>query len=216
MRKSGIIFGTVLLLSLGTVVASQATYRLAGIIAPAQGSAMALIELPDGEQQLFRAGDTIENGRVASITVDTVRLEFANSELVLQLEGTGNPVPITVTEYRREDYLDIETLRLEAGNLEAISSLAGSDEMTDPKETASRMLAHLNLPPSARIAAVNDEPVSSPTEALRKMAASIDSQEDQGGGLQLVVSITQDVGNRRIYILTDDAGNERRIEIPVN
>jgi type II secretory pathway component PulC len=57
--------------------APETNYRLAGIVAAGSDSFMAVIELPDGRQQLFRAGDVLGNGKIREITSTGALIELA-------------------------------------------------------------------------------------------------------------------------------------------
>ncbi len=204
----------VALLGLGIVSAEEAPYRLAGIITSDDGSGLALIEIPGGEQQLLRAGEAIDDGWVADITADTVRLAFPEREVVLHLAGTGNPVSNLPTVYRREDYTGGASRAVDTGKLGAISRLAGSTDTTDSNKLAMKVLTYLGLPAEARIMAVNDQKVESSAEAVQQMAANIDAKG--ASGFQFVVSIADVSGNKRVYIMADDAGQVTDQTIPAN
>src|SRR5262245_32917259 len=87
-----------LLLSPFASAASETNYRLAGIVAATGKGAVALIELPDGRQRLFREGDTLGDGRISEITAAGVRVELVHEDLLLRLRGS----PILVASARAE------------------------------------------------------------------------------------------------------------------
>src|SRR6186997_1453315 len=84
------IAAILMLSSLASVAASETNYRLAGIVGTADERAVALIELPDGRQRLFRKGDALGDGRIREITAVGVRVELAHEDLLLRLRG--NPI----------------------------------------------------------------------------------------------------------------------------
>src|SRR5262245_39382186 len=79
-----------MLSSLASVAAVETNYRLAGIVAATGNGAVALIELPDGRQRLFREGDKLGDGRIREITAAGVRVELGHEDLLLRLRG--NPI----------------------------------------------------------------------------------------------------------------------------
>lgn len=78
--------------------ANQQNYRIAGIIASDSTQWRAIIELPDGKQQLVSEGDFLgpeEKGvEVVKISQDGVSLRFAEGERQMQLsQGERQPMP---------------------------------------------------------------------------------------------------------------------------
>ena len=203
MTKNRLSFALALLLISGVAHAAGAEYRLAGIIAPDQGKALALIELPNGEQQLFREGDLLDNGMVAEIRPTGVRIELPNGDLLLELVGTGLVVMDEPGEYRRGEYETTGTHRGPATNLTAISQLAEDSEAEEARDYALKVMNYLKLPADARITAVADQPVASTSEAVKAIAQKIEEQDSEKSGFQFVLSISDAAGNKRIYILRD-------------
>ena len=187
--------------------AAESGYRLAGIIAPANGNALALIELPGGEQQLFRQGDALGDGRVVDIDATSVRLEFPDGDVLLELAGTGFVVVDEPTEYRRQDYQNIGTHPVAPEKLAEVSRLADSEEEVEAKDLALKVMKNLNLPVDARITAVADQPVSSIDEALEAMAGEIKENADKASPYQFVLSISDASGNKRMYVFNDESEN---------
>lgn len=208
MRTLRILVGVMASLGIGIGIgaASDTPYRLAGVITPDSGRTMALIETLDGEQQLLRVGDAIDDGRVTEITPDTVRLQFADGEFVLQLAGTSSPQGRLPEQYRREDYAASESKPIDVEALGAIVELASSVENTEAKELASKVLTYLDLPSEARIMAINDQPVASAADAVRQMADSIDEKSAKGSAFKFVVSIAAAEGNQRVYVFANNGG----------
>ena len=195
------------LLGLSIANASDSPYRLAGsIVTTDDGIMLALIETPDGTQQLLREGDSLDGGTVVEITQHTVRLQFETEELVLKLAGTDNPEAGMSMQYRMEDYAASESKTVGMEALSAISELAATAETMDSKKLASQVLSYLNLPAEALIMAVDDQQVASSAKALQEMAAIIDAKTDQEAGFLFRVSITGTGGNKRVYIMSDDSG----------
>jgi hypothetical protein len=70
-REHGIRWSTLVLALLalaGSVYAADNEYRLAGISRSGPIALLAVIEMPDGRQGLFRSGDTLGEGRIKDIT----------------------------------------------------------------------------------------------------------------------------------------------------
>ena len=89
-RSDGLSCAVAAILMLGSLAARaapEANYRLAGIIGSASEGALALIELPDGLQRLFRTGDALGSGRIRAITTSGVRIEMGQEDLLLRLRG---------------------------------------------------------------------------------------------------------------------------------
>ncbi len=194
------------LLGFSIAIASDTPYRLAGIVTANDGTTLTLVETADGTQRLLRQGDSIDGGTVAEITRNTVRLLFENKEVVLTLAGTNNPESSLPTVYRPEDYMGGAPRRVDPDMLDAISQLASSADTMDSKKLAAEVLVHLGLPAKARIMAINDQSVESPAEAVRRMAANIDEKAGSAAGFRFVVSIADESGNSRVYIMADDSG----------
>lgn len=87
-----------MLASFAQAAVSGTNYRLAGIVAAGSGSAIALIELPDGRQRFFRTGDSLGSGTIREITPAAVRVELAQEHLLLRLRGA----PTLLTDSRAE------------------------------------------------------------------------------------------------------------------
>src|SRR5262245_59382636 len=67
--------------------AGDPDYRLAGIVAVGPDRLIAVIEMPDGRQGLFRPGDALGEGRVGDITRTDVRVEMTGQTFLLSLRG---------------------------------------------------------------------------------------------------------------------------------
>jgi len=171
---------------------STPDYRLAGIVAVGQDHLLAVIEMPDGKQGLFRAGDALGNGRIHDITRSDVRVEMNGEELLLSLRG--NPklsAAIPVAEAPVEDVMVEEapgddlttrnqplfyedTARLlksvsaSAGAERAAGAPAAADDAT-AEPLAARLNELLGVPAGAQIVAVDGNAVSSPQDVIAKL-----------------------------------------------
>ena len=176
----------------GLLADTAPDYRLAGIVAVGQDHLLAVIEMPDGKQGLFRAGDALGNGRIHDITRSDVRVEINGQELLLSLRG--NPklsAAIPVSEAPIEDVFVEETpgedlttrnqpLFYEdtARLLKSVSASAGAERAPGAPAaandaTAEPLAARLNellgVPAGSQIVAVNGNAVSSPQDAIAKL-----------------------------------------------
>ena len=78
-----------LLIMTEMLVAGEADYRIAGIIANGSADWQAIIERPDGEQMLVKKGDLIGRIEVVDISKDGVTLQFPNGIKQMQLSEGG-------------------------------------------------------------------------------------------------------------------------------
>jgi len=216
MNKTRFLTAVAALLACSISMASEMRYRLAGIVTPENGRTLAIIEVPEGEQLLVRAGDLIEGGRVAEITANTVRLDLSQGEVVLRLAATDKR-EINLAAYRQEELMDAAPKPVATNVLRKISQLAASANERKPEELASEVGGYLGLPAGSRIMAIDDQTVESPAEAVQKIAADIDSKTgDNGGsnvegsqpvGFQFVISVAGPEGKQRIYVFANEDGN---------
>ena len=88
--------GVFLLLTLsGMVSADEQGYRIAGIIASGMGDWQAIIELPDGEQQLVHEGDFLGQVEIVQISKEGVVLMFPGGVRQMPLTQ-GGFIPMSV------------------------------------------------------------------------------------------------------------------------
>jgi hypothetical protein len=169
-------------------------YRLAGIVAVGPDRLLAVIEMPDGRQGLFRAGDTLGDGRIRDITRSDVRVEMNGQELLLSLRG--NPklsAAVPVVEAPEEDammeapgedvttrnqplfYADtvrlLTSVRGTAGDGQAAGAAgtAGTDNGESVEALSARLNELLGVPAGAQIVGVNGGPVSSPQQVIDRV-----------------------------------------------
>jgi hypothetical protein len=154
-------------------------YRLAGIMSVGEDF-LALIEVGEQEQVLLRQGSEIGSGRVVLLDRERVRIEFPDRVLELSLEGAGEarvlPAALGVVTESSDSpgalvrEVDTERLResLDASGTEDRAATSGRPARRPAAGTqlAVRLAPVLNLPPDARIVAVNEQPVRSVDEAL--------------------------------------------------
>jgi hypothetical protein len=154
-------------------------YRLAGIMSVGEDF-LALLEVGEQQQVLVRQGSEIGAGRVVLLDRDRVRIEFPDRVLELSLEGAGEarvlPAALgVVTE--ASDSPGALVREVDAGRLRESLQATGTEDRTATSgrparrpaagtQLAVRLAPVLNLPPDARIVAVNEQPVRSVDEAL--------------------------------------------------
>jgi hypothetical protein len=174
----------------------ETNYRLAGIIGAGSESLVAVIELPDGRQQLFRTGDVLGNGEIREITSTHARIELAGQELLLSLRGNprlvaearveATPVDDDVDleqNSRRQQLLFPDTVRM----LTSMQRASQSQPLATPPaaETLREQINHvLEIPAIARIVAVDQVNVNTPQETIEALIRRL----DEGGVTRLAVS----------------------------
>ena len=176
--------------------APETSYRLAGIIAAGSESVIAVIELPDGRQQLFRTGDVLGNGKISEITSTGAHIDVAGRQLLLSLRAN----PKLVAEARVEatpidDNVDLEqnSRRQQLffpDTVRMLTSMQGASQpqpgaTPPPAEALHEQLNHLlEVPASARIVAVDQVNVNTPQEAIEALIRRL----NEGGVTRLAVS----------------------------
>lgn len=188
-------------------LSAGADYRLAGIIAPDNGRALAMLEMPDGEQHLVRTGDTIGDVMVTAVTASSVRLQLPDGELVLELAGSDAEYPD-----RRKLRGDSGPISIDAAAKARLRELATQAEQLETEAVARRLVSELRLSSDSAITAVNSRPVDGPAEAVTSIAQAIAARADDETGLQFVLSIQRSGGQpQRVYVFAS-AGDELRTE----
>jgi len=199
------IAAILMLAGLASATAVETNYRLAGIVAATGKGAVALIELPDGRQRLFREGDTLGDGRIREITAAGVRVELGHEDLLLRLRG--NPILVASAGDETasaegdeeaaaapDDEGEGETEHNQQLSASEITSLLTSareaSQARPPAQPQSsealrkQLNESLEISSDARVTAVDQVSVSTPQEAIEALASRL----DQGGSAQLTVS----------------------------
>ena len=202
------IAAILMLAGLASATAVETNYRLAGIVAATGKGAVALIELPDGRQRLFREGDRLGDGRIREITAAGVRVELGHEDLLLRLRG--NPILVASADDEtasaegdeeaaaapddEEDAVEGETEHNQQLSASEITSLLTSareaSQARPPAQPQSsealrkQLNESLEISSDARVTAVDQVSVSTPQEAIEALASRL----DQGGSAQLTVS----------------------------
>ena len=140
-------------------------YRLAAVI-NTESRSMALIEMPGGDQSWFRVGDTLGESQVAAIDGDGVTLSSSAGSYRLLLRG--EPIPSEVEHpAARERYQSRQVQFL--GLLSRINAVTPEADESYEQAVGRNMNHVLGLGSSARITAIDREPVSSAEQAHREL-----------------------------------------------
>lgn len=185
-------------------IATEADLRLAGILSLDDGSAIALIESPNGDQKWYRLGESVGDGTLTEITERGVTLEVDAQKVELRLAGSGRRILSPSNDSAPSEPSGTATNPVHPDNLRDVKRLASESEGGKAEELASQTMAYLSLPRYSKITAVNGQPVDNPADALRKMAESIPDDELESPGFKFVVSLSGPRGVSRIYIFSDE------------
>jgi hypothetical protein len=206
---------SILLLPFVALGTESGGYRLAGIVA-AGSDYLAILELPDGRQQLVRTGTAVDGGgRVAKIDAHSLRLQISGRTLNLALDGSGEApvVPAGLGVVQEQSEFDNEMIRRvdadafsdavgRANNAAAPAAGAPTPgKRSDAAAEAGRRLAPvLNLPPDSRVTAVNELPVHSAEQAIRLIEDSLQA------GVSPRLNIEHAGGASRVYMSPERSG----------
>jgi hypothetical protein len=209
MRRTIALLIAVLLLPSMVAAAVADGYRLAGILAVGPDY-LAILELPGGQQQLVRKGNTLDGGgQVVLVDASRLRIALPGRTIELSLDGSGAPAQVPVALGVVQEQSDNERVLVRRVDSEAFSAsvaqsqkapakpaAAPSSKARDPAAEAGRRLAPiLNLPPDSRVVQVNEQPVRSAEQAIRLIEQSF--QENTAPRL----NITSAAGDEsRVYL----------------
>jgi hypothetical protein len=175
-----------LLLSCGALAGEAPDYRLAGIVEVGPERWLAVIEMPDGRQGLFRAGETLGEGRIVDVARTGVRVELGGEIVLLSLRGNPSlsaAVPITGEDaYAAEGSPRDPSVRSQPlfyeDTVKLLTSVARATAAATPGHTTSppagadagalsaRLGELLGVPAGARIVAVDRDAVKTPQEVI--------------------------------------------------
>ncbi len=156
--------------------ASVDGYRLAGVMVVGSDH-LGFLELPTGGQQQVRVGSIVQGGKVTEFSDRTLRIVFPDHVVVLALDGLARPAPAaepppkpsavllasdTPGAYTRE--VDVKGLRAQ---LAAPPPPGHAPAPTDPRRAVGeRLVEAVQVPPNARVLAVDDVPVTNAKDAI--------------------------------------------------
>jgi len=192
LRRAIAVLLTALLLPSMAAAAGTDGYRLAGILAVGPDY-LAILELPGGQQQLVRKGNTLEDGgRIVLVDASRLRIAHAGRTVELNLDGSGAPAQVPVALGVVQEQTDNDRVLVRSLDTEAFSdALARSPKSTttpavqpsskvrrDPAaETGRRLAPILNLPADSRVVMVNEQPVRSADQAIRMIEQAFENNE---------------------------------------
>ena len=218
MRSKLPILVSILLLAVATLAAGAPTglagYRLAGVIA-AGDTYVAFLEVPDGSQVLVRRGSRVRDGEVVRIDQRSLRIRFPTGTVELSLEGSGKPQPVTERSVvvsgdeqgrviRRE--VDVEAMRRELDAASAPTNAPRTNAGGPPSDQQRTVTQHfaplLDLPPDARVVAVNETKVTSASTAISTV------EETLAKGMPARLNLQTPQGMKRVYLLPAGNGSQ--------
>ena len=150
----------VLVVFTGVVLAGDAAYRLAGIIAPADTRWMAVIELPNSKQQLVYEGETVGEAKV---------LRISQREVLLELKGVIHLLQLDSSESEQQSR-DAAVMGIPAHEL--LEQIRGTPELADSGELPG-LVDMDHVPGDVRIVSINGKSVASPGEGLQILQDAI-------------------------------------------
>lgn len=198
--------------------AAPGQYRLAGIMAVGEDF-LALLEIGEQEQVLVREGSDVGEGKVVLVDRERVRIEFPDRLLEFSLEGAGEsrvvPAALGVVTETSDSpgalVREVDTERLQqsltaAGSGDRAATVGRPARRPSAgSELAVRLAPVLNLPPDARVVAVNEQPVRSVDEAL----ALIDGELASGSVARLnLAAAPGEDAETRVYLRPRREGTE--------
>lgn len=211
MRIKLTILVSILLLAVSTLAAGAPSgldgYRLAGVIA-AGDNYVAFLEVPEGSQVLVRRGSRVRDGEVVQIDQHSLRIRFPTGTVELSLEGSGKPQPVTERSVvvsgdeqgrviQRE--VDVEAMRREldaAGAPTNAPRTNASGSAADQQRTVTQHFSPLlDLPPDARVVAVNETKVTSASAAISTV------EETLAQGMPARLNLQTPQGMKRVYLM---------------
>lgn len=162
--------GMILFLS-SLLQAGEPQYRLSGIIAPEGDDAIAIIEFPEGEEQIFRAGDIIGSGFVVAVTRHSVKLSIDGTEQFIYLEGVESDDGVFQLPAMLSDTISTDIIK----KLANLSDRQGKNAKKKYLDYA--LKAALGLPQDAVITQVNDETVGSNQVVIQRLVSVLRSDD---------------------------------------
>ena len=185
----------------------SAGYRLAGVMLVGNDR-IGFLEVPAGGQVLVRVGTTVDGGKVTRFDDQELRIAFPTRTVVLALEG-GTDKPIAgatlgvVTSQEDNGHImvrQVDPERMTAAfetTAPAKSPAGATVKRTDAQaEAGRRFAAVINLPPNARVVAVNEKPVVSADAAITELEKAL--ANNQHSTLTLASAPGQPPG--RVYV----------------
>jgi hypothetical protein len=179
-----------------------AGYRLAGTLAVGD-EYIAFLQVPDAGQVLVRAGSVVSGAKVLGVTRSEIRLALSSGVVDLTLDGTVHEVSKSrspaVIDQEDDDRNRIysRTVSAEQAGRELASRSTGPPGSAAADSTAAqRIAAVLDLPVGSRILKVQDQPVSSASDAIEQLKRSM--AESRG---VVTLDLKTPNGPGRVYLM---------------
>jgi hypothetical protein len=201
-------FYCALLLAFSGLTVAGGDYRLAGVLSVGD-ERIGFLELPSGGQVLVRRGSSVDGGTVTRFDEQQLRIVFRDRTVVLDLaEGAAGsarlgPVVGVAERTSENDHVLIREVdpTVVAASLRragAGTAVATSGRKVDvPAELGRRFALVTNLPQSARVVQVNEQPVTTAAKAL----ADIEKTLASGGTARLNLAAPPGGPPGRVYLM---------------
>ncbi|MCB1857668.1 MAG: hypothetical protein KDI63_05325 [Gammaproteobacteria bacterium] len=183
------------------VFAERPKLRLSGTAIVSQEKSYAVLEYADGRSRRVTQGETVEGwGRITAIGPGEIVVETAEGDQAMVISGGNRPVPIASDPRESKDE-EASPIRISGEitpdiikEVERLAGLPGAsgESLND------RVPVMLGLSPSARIVAINHEPLSDDSASLISLQTSL-----KEGGARL--SIEGDENTEAVYLLQPSA-----------
>ena len=185
--------------------ATDKGYRLAGIVVVGTDY-LGFLELPDGGQILVRQGSAIEGGgRIEVLDDRGLTIAFPDRTIQLDLEGSGRPSVAAAARETPRDLSDQEPLVMrevspaDLARLPRTSNRSGKGDDAGVA-VAQRFASLAKLPNSARVLAVNEQPVTTADATIRWVEKAL----AQGIAVGLKVTAAGGDAEQRVYLMPVD------------
>jgi hypothetical protein len=187
-------------------------YRLAGVMLVGKDR-IGFLEVPAGGQVLVRLGSTVDGGKVTVFNDRELRIAFPDRSVVLALSGGATPpdagaLGVVAEQYETEQFVvtHVDSERMAEALEQTRQSTATAPASRVPAQVqVGRLFAAVaNLPPSARVVAVNNRPVLSAARAV----AEVEKTLARGEVASLSLESPPNGPPRRVYLAPVRRQNE--------
>lgn len=165
-RQGGLVTAVAAVLVMSAHASSpDPAYRLAGTLDAGPRGWLAVLEMPNGEQQLLKKGDSINGAQVIDIGDEQVKLRRDGEVLILSLEGGESDLSYGDLP---PEFFNLEASDALRATLDELGRTAKSDE-----QLATRIRDLLQIPGDGRIATIDDQPVTSVKHGVKLLKQSM-------------------------------------------
>ncbi len=169
-QYTNVLWVILTLLVATTAYAGTAGYRLAGIVQLQQPALTfkALVELPNGEQKWFVAGDKAGEAVVREVAEQWIKLEFANEEQVLlRLAGSG----YVTANSASQNTLMVVSREVNQQSLEQLKALSVMGATT----AAAKFKVLLGIPEQATIGSMDEAYLDSTQAGIDRLINNLEN-----------------------------------------